>query len=114
LGETLGSPISLVIWNRDWENWQTVMSPAPVPDSEADVLAKAVHLPRPGHADLVGALKYDRQDARDILERASARETTARVAAGAVAKRILRECGITIASHIVSLGGIDVDVPDEL
>ncbi len=114
LGETLGSPISLVIWNRDWENWQTVMSPAPVPDSEADVLAKAVHLPRPGHADLVGALKYDRQDARDILERASARETTARVAAGAVAKRILKECGISIGSHVVMLGGIDVPVPDEL
>src|SRR5688572_8310329 len=81
LGETLGSPISLVIWNRDWENWQHVMSAAPTTDDDA-VAAKAVHLPRPGHADLVGVLKYDRRDARDILERASARETTARVAAG--------------------------------
>lgn len=113
LGETLGSPISLVVWNRDWENWRTVMSPAPVP-ADDDVAAKAVHLPRPGHADLVGALKYDRSDARDILERASARETTMRVAVGAVAKRLLAECGITIGSHVVMLGGIEVKRPDEL
>jgi chorismate synthase len=113
LGETLGSPISLVIWNRDWENWQKVMSAAPV-DAADDVAAKAVHLPRPGHADLVGVLKYDRTDARDILERASARETTARVAAGAIAKRLLNECGITIGSHVVMLGGIDATLPDEL
>jgi chorismate synthase len=113
LGETLGSPLSLVIWNRDWENWRTVMSPAPV-DAADDVAAKAVHLPRPGHADLVGVLKYDRKDARDILERASARETTARVAAGAVAKRLLHECGITIGSHVVMLGGIEATLPDEL
>ncbi len=113
LGETLGSPISLVIWNRDWENWQNVMSAAPV-EATGDVAAKAVHLPRPGHADLVGVLKYDRTDARDILERASARETTARVAAGAIAKRLLHECGISIGSHVVMLGGIDATLPDEL
>ena len=113
LGETLGSPISLVIWNRDWENWQQVMSAVPV-DAADDVAAKAVHLPRPGHADLVGVLKYDRSDARDILERASARETTARVAAGAIAKRLLAECGIAIGSHVVMLGGIDATLPDEL
>jgi chorismate synthase len=113
LGEALGSPISIVIWNRDWENWRTVMSAAPV-DARDDVAAKAVHLPRPGHADLVGVLKYDRTDARDILERASARETTARVAAGAVAKRLLHECGITIGSHVVMLGGIEATLPDEL
>jgi chorismate synthase len=113
LGETLGSPISLVIWNRDWENWQQVMSATPTTAAD-DVAAKAVHLPRPGHADLVGVLKYDRQDARDILERASARETTARVAAGAVAKRLLQECGISIGSHVVMLGGIEVPLPDEL
>jgi chorismate synthase len=113
LGETLGSPISLLIWNRDWENWQTVMSAAPV-DADDDVAAKAVHLPRPGHADLVGALKYERSDARDILERASARETTARVAAGAIAKRLLKEFDITIGSHVVMLGGIDVPAPKEL
>jgi chorismate synthase len=113
LGETLGSPISLVVWNRDWENWQHVMSPAPSDHSD-DVAAKAVHLPRPGHADLVGVLKYDRSDARDILERASARETTARVAAGAVAKRLLSEFGIKIGSHVVMLGGIEANVPDDL
>ncbi len=113
LGEALGSPISLVIWNRDWENWQQVMSATPVAASD-DVAAKAVHLPRPGHADLVGVLKYDRTDARDILERASARETTARVAAGAIAKRLLNECGITIGSHVVMLGGIEATLPDEL
>jgi chorismate synthase len=113
LGETLGSPISLVIWNRDWENWQHVMSAAPS-DHDDDVAAKAVHLPRPGHADLVGVLKYDRQDARDILERASARETTARVAAGAIAKRLLNEFGITVGSHVVMLGGIEAKMPDEL
>ena len=113
LGETLGSPISLVIWNRDWENWQHVMSAAPT-DHGGDVAAKAVHLPRPGHADLVGVLKYDRNDARDILERASARETTARVAAGAIAKRLLAEFGITIGSHVVMLGGIEATIPDEL
>jgi chorismate synthase len=113
LGETLGSPISLVIWNRDWDNWRTVMSAEPTAANE-DVAAKAVHLPRPGHADLVGALKYDRSDARDILERASARETTARVAAGAIAKRLLAEFGITIGSHVVMLGGIEAAIPDEL
>ena len=113
LGETLGSPISLVIWNRDWANWEQVMSAAPV-DAADDVAARAVHLPRPGHADLVGVLKYERTDARDILERASARETTARVAAGAIAKRLLAECGISIGSHVVMLGGIDATLPDEL
>ena len=106
LGETLNSPISLIVWNRDWENWQQAMSATPV-DTQADAAARAVHLPRPGHADLVGVLKYDRQDARDILERASARETTARVAVGAIAKRLLAECGISIGSHVVMLGGID-------
>lgn len=113
LGETLGSPISLLIWNRDWENWQSVMSTAAV-DADSDVAAKAVHLPRPGHADLVGALKYDRSDARDILERASARETTARVAAGAIAKRLLSGFDITIGSHVVMLGGIEVPIPEHL
>jgi chorismate synthase len=103
----------LDIWNRDWENWKHVMSPSPS-DHDDDVAAKAVHLPRPGHADLVGVLKYDRQDARDILERASARETTARVAAGAIAKRLLDEFAITIGSHVVMLGGIDAKLPDEL
>ena len=114
LGETLGSPLSLVIWNRDWENWRVAMAHEPPAGPVSDEDLRRVHLPRPGHADLVGVLKYDRADARDILERASARETTARVAAGAVAKRLLADFGITIGSHIVMLGGVQARVPDEL
>ena len=105
LGETLGSPLAMLVWNRDWENWQVAMSAAPPP---SDVNPKALrphYLPRPGHADLVGALKYDRRDVRDVLERASARETAARVACGAVAKRLLDEFGIRVGSHVVSIGG---------
>src|SRR5688500_2523369 len=116
LGETLGSPIALVVWNRDWENWRTAMSYEPLPDDlDSDSLSlRRVHLPRPGHADLVGVLKYDRDDARDILERASARETAARVAAGAVARRLLAEVGITVGSHVVSIGGVVARVPGAL
>lgn len=101
-GETLGSPIGLLIRNRDWDNWADVMAP----EGEGEVRRRRVTRPRPGHADLVGVLKYDRLDARDILERASARETAARVAVGAVARRLLAECGVEIGSHVVSLGGI--------
>ncbi len=106
LGETLGSPIALLIPNRDWENWQVAMSADPMPDA-SDKELRRVSLPRPGHADLVGLLKYARNDARDVLERSSARETAARVASGAVAKRLLDEFGIRIGSHVVSLGGVD-------
>jgi chorismate synthase len=112
LGETLGSPLAFLVWNRDWDNWRVAMD-AEAPAEESSRL-KRVHLPRPGHADLVGVLKYDRDDARDILERASARETTARVVAGAVAKRLLTEFGITIGSHIVMMGGIEASLPDPL
>jgi chorismate synthase len=114
LGETLGAPISLVIWNRDWANWQEAMAHAAPPPELDDEALRRVHMPRPGHADLVGVLKYDRSDARDILERASARETTARVAAGAVAKRLLAEFGIRIGSHVVMLGGVEARTPAEL
>ncbi|HRP08147.1 MAG TPA: chorismate synthase [Gemmatimonadales bacterium] len=102
-GETLGSPIAMLIPNRDWDNWRDVMAAEATPGEER---RRRVARPRPGHADLVGVLKYDRNDARDILERASARETTARVACGAVARRFLEELGIEIGSHVVSLGGI--------
>ena len=104
-GESLGSPVAMLIPNRDWRNWEDVMSP----DGEGEIRRRRVTRPRPGHADLVGVLKYDRLDARDILERASARETTARVAAGALARRLLDEFGIEIGSHVVSLGGIARD-----
>jgi len=111
-GETLGSPIAMLIQNRDWKNWEEIMDPAP---REGDPERKrAVTRPRPGHVDLSGMLKYDRDDARDVLERASARETTARVAAGAICRRFLREFGITVGSHIVHLGGIDAKRPDKM
>jgi chorismate synthase len=117
LGETIGSPISMIIWNRDWENWTVAMAHE-APDEDVNPKALRPHyLPRPGHADLVGVFKYDRRDVRDVLERASARETAARVACGAVAKRLLREFGIEIGSHVTSIGGVRGeigDVPDDL
>ena len=130
-GETIGSPIAMRIQNRDWKNWQEIMNPAPdpVPDVEMPVAEsgngssaagaprarkRAVTRVRPGHADLTGLLKYDRTDARDILERASARETTARVAAAAIARRFLREFDVRIGSHLVHLGGIDAQRPADM
>ncbi|HEX5580031.1 MAG TPA: chorismate synthase, partial [Gemmatimonadaceae bacterium] len=112
-GETIGSPIAMLVRNRDWKNWQEIMDPAPREGDPAP-RRRAVTRPRPGHADLTGLLKYDRADARDILERASARETTSRVAAGAICRRLLAELGVTIGSHLVHLGGIDATVPAEL
>ena len=103
-GETLGSPIAVLVWNRDWEHWQDVM--APEADAPGGERRRQVTRPRPGHADLAGSLKYDRKDARDILERASARETVARVACGAICKILLAEFGIEIGSHVVELGGV--------
>ena len=116
-GETIGSPIAMIIQNRDWKNWQEIMDPAPdAPDAQAR--KRAVTRVRPGHADLTGILKYDRDDARDILERASARETTARVASAAICKRFLAEFNVRVGSHLVSLGGIDAvrpaDMPEDL
>lgn len=114
-GETIGTPIALLIHNRDWKNWQEIMDPAPREDEAPDGLRKrAVTRPRPGHADLTGLLKYDRDDARDILERASARETTARVAAAAVCRKLLAEFGVRIGSHVVHLGGVDARRPDPM
>jgi chorismate synthase len=112
-GETLGSPIAMMIHNRDWKNWQEIMDPAPR-ESDPAPRKRAVTRVRPGHADLTGILKYDRDDARDILERASARETTARVAASAVCRRLLCELGVRIGSHLVHLGGIDAKRPDPM
>ena len=111
-GEPIGSPIAMWIDNRDWKNWQEIMDPAPRPDDPTR--KRAVTRVRPGHADLAGMTKYDREDARDILERASARETTARVAVGAVCRRFLSEFGISIGSHVVSLGDIVAMRPDPM
>jgi chorismate synthase len=111
-GQTLGSPIAMTIQNRDWKNWQEIMDPAPR-EGDSD-RKRVVTRPRPGHVDLSGMLKYDRDDARDVLERASARETTARVAAGAICRKFLREFDITIGSHIIHLGGVDAKRPAKL
>jgi len=113
-GESLGGPIAMLIRNQDWANWAAIMDPAPRPEDADGSRARQVTRVRPGHADLTGLLKYDRRDARDILERASARETTARVAAGALARLLLRALGVRIGSHLVHLGGIDAVPPAEL
>jgi chorismate synthase len=111
-GETIGSPIAMLIRNRDWKNWQEIMDPAPRPDDPKR--KRAVTRVRPGHADLTGLLKYDREDARDILERASARETTARVAAGGICRQLLAHFGVRIGSHVVRLGDVTAARPDPL
>ena len=110
-GETLGSPIAMLIPNRDWKNWQEIMDAAPRPEDSEEGRKRKVTRVRPGHADLTGILKYDRDDARDVLERASARETTARVAAGAICRKLLAQFGVTIGSHLVHLGGVDAARP---
>ncbi len=101
-GETLGSPIAITIPNRDHENWRAAMDPWEI--DEAEVEKRRLRSPRPGHADLVGGVKYDRQDLRDVLERASARETAARVAAGSVAKELLHAFGIEVRSGVLAVG----------
>lgn len=111
-GKTLGSPITLSVENKDWKNWQTVMSVKPVSEKEENL--RRVAKPRPGHADLVGGMKYQHHDLRNVLERSSARETAMRVAVGALAKQILEALDIEIASHVVILGGIKAMIPSEL
>ena len=108
-GKTLGSPISLLIRNRDWENWTEQMSVEPIA-GEAEKITRL----RPGHADLAGSVKYDFDDARNVLERSSARETASRVAVGAVCKRFLEEFGLRFFSHTVQIGDIDAMLPDEI
>ena len=111
-GLTMGVPITLNVTNLDHQTWLEIMSAADV-DQKKKGLRK-ITKPRPGHADLVGGMKYRFDDLRNSLERSSARETTMRVAVGAVAKRLLEEIGVEVASHIVTFGGIDIDVPDQL
>jgi chorismate synthase len=103
-GRTLGSPVSFWVENRDWANWTKIMDPAE--NSGSHVKAVSITRPRPGHADLAGGLKYGLHDLRDVLERASARETTMRVAAGGLALRLLEALGVRLAAHVVSLGGV--------
>jgi len=108
-GETLGSPISIWIPNRDFENWRGVMDPLEIDADTAE--QRRLRSPRPGHADLAGGLKFARRDLRDVLERASARETAARVAAGAIARQLLARFGVQIASGVRSLGPVGLDRP---
>src|SRR3981189_202243 len=104
---TIGSPIALLLENKDWKNWTEAL---PVEDVDGgEDKKKPVTRPRPGHADLAGALKYNFHDARYILERASARETAARVAAGALAKALLSEFGIEILSHVIAVGPVRLE-----
>jgi len=104
-GQTLGSPITLMVKNKDWANWEEVMTPHP----GAKIDERKVTKPRPGHADLTGAIKYRHADVRNILERSSARETAVRVAVGTVGRRLLEELGITVFSHVVNIGGVVAD-----
>jgi chorismate synthase len=104
-GLTLGSPVALVVKNDDWTHWTKIMGAEPM-DENAEEVKRKISRPRPGHADLNGALKYGHRDMRNVLERSSARETTVRVAAGAVAKKMLSLLGIEVASHVVEIGGV--------
>lgn len=101
-GKTLGSPVTLMIHNRDWANWEQIMSAEP----GAAIDKKTVTLPRPGHADLTGGVKYNHRDLRNVLERASARETAIRVAVGALAQNVLKQFGVELWSHVVSIGAV--------
>jgi chorismate synthase len=103
-GKTIGSPIAMIIKNRDWVNWREIMSLTPISQSSKQAVTK----PRPGHADLAGALKYHHKDIRNVLERASARETAARVAIGGVCRKLLQKFNIKIFSYVVEIGGIRI------
>lgn len=109
-GYTLGSPVSLIVENNDWKHWTKIMGQQPIDEAEANEIKRKISRPRPGHADLNGAIKYGHRDMRNVLERSSARETTVRVAAGAVAKKLLSLLGIKIASHVVEIGGVKSNV----
>ncbi|KYG88934.1 chorismate synthase [[Bacillus] sp. KCTC 13219] len=109
-GKTLGSPVALVVTNDDWKHWTKIMGAEPLPeDIDPDEVKRQISRPRPGHADLVGGMKYGHRDLRNVLERSSARETTVRVAAGSVAKALLKELGISIVAHVTEIAGIKAD-----
>ncbi|WP_307891853.1 chorismate synthase [Bacillus swezeyi] len=108
-GRSLGSPIALVVENKDWKHWTKIMGSEPITEEEESEMKRQISRPRPGHADLNGAIKYGHRDMRNVLERSSARETTVRVAAGAVAKRILSQLGIQVAGHVLEIGGVKAE-----
>jgi len=113
-GKTLGSPIALVVKNNDWKHWTKIMGIEAIEESLEEEIKRKVTRARPGHADLNGAIKYGHRDMRNVLERSSARETTVRVAAGAVAKKLLSLVGIEIVSHVVEIGGIKANLDPSL
>ncbi|MFB3160300.1 chorismate synthase [Neobacillus sp. 179-J 1A1 HS] len=113
-GQTLGSPIALVVKNNDWKHWTKIMGADPLEVGQEDEVKRKITRPRPGHADLNGAIKYGHRDMRNVLERSSARETTVRVAAGAVAKQLLALVGVTLVSHVVEIGGIKASADSSL
>ena len=108
-GKTLGNPLGLLIWNKDWENWKDIMASEPGPPSTERVVTR----PRPGHADLVGAIKYGHRDIRNVLEKASARETAIRVAIGGVAKSLLAQFGMRVVSYTMDIGGVAAPSPND-
>lgn len=110
-GYTLGSPITLAVENRDFKHWTKIMGAEPLEDDSEEV-KRQITRPRPGHADLNGAIKYNHRDMRNVLERSSARETTVRVAAGAVAKQLLKELGIQVGGHVIEIGGVVAEKMD--
>lgn len=110
-GYTLGSPVALVVENDDWKHWTKIMGSEGLSEEEAEEIKRKITRPRPGHADLNGGIKYGHRDLRNVLERSSARETTVRVAAGAVAKKLLALLGIEVASHVLEIGGIKAEPP---
>lgn len=109
-GKTLGSPVTLTVVNDDWKHWTSIMGVEPLADDvNPEDIKRQITRPRPGHADLVGGMKYGHRDLRNVLERSSARETTMRVAIGAVAKQFLRQLGISTVAHVTEIGGITTD-----
>jgi chorismate synthase len=111
-GQTLGSPIALVVENNDWKHWTGIMGQEPLDDQSPEEVKRKISRPRPGHADLNGAIKYGHRDMRNVLERSSARETTVRVAAGAAAKKLLSLLGIELVAHVVEIGGVKAEKQD--
>ncbi|MFD0670411.1 chorismate synthase [Cohnella sp. GCM10027633] len=109
-GRTTGAPVALVVENKDWKHWTSVMNVEPI--EGGDEAKRRVHRPRPGHADLNGGLKYNLKDLRNVLERSSARETAARVAVGAIARQLLEKFGIKVAGHVVSIGDVVAKAPN--
>ncbi|CAH0277076.1 chorismate synthase [Bacillus sp. Soil745] len=110
-GYTLGSPVALVVENDDWKHWTKIMGSEGLSEEEAEEIKRKITRPRPGHADLNGGIKYGHRDLRNVLERSSARETTVRVAAGSVAKKLLSLLGIEVASHVLEIGGVKAEPP---